>query len=124
MLYPVPPQNAQLGDDSLVLPAAAAKCGMDSIRPSSAQRSVARTCSHLLVLGYSACTLSRAEKGYSRNDHGTRLTLGHPLTIESLGDSTLRLFEGCALRDLADFRRRSIGTFLRLLLPECDTGPS
>ena len=36
-----------------------------------------------------------------------RLTLGYPLTFESLGDS-LRLFEGWALRNLAEFRLRSI----------------
>jgi len=51
-----------------------------------------------------------------------RLTLGHPLTFESLGDA-LRLFEGCALRDLADFRLRSIRKFSGLL-SDCDTGPS
>ena len=39
-----------------------------------------------------------------------RHTLGHSLTFESLGDA-LRLFDGGALRDLADFRRRSIHNF-------------
>jgi hypothetical protein len=39
-----------------------------------------------------------------------RLTLGHPLTFESLGDA-LRSFEGWALRDLADFRQCSIDNF-------------
>ena len=34
-----------------------------------------------------------------------RQTLDHPMTFEILGEE-LRLFEGCALRDLVDFRKR------------------
>ena len=51
-----------------------------------------------------------------------RLTLGHPLTFESLGD-TLGLFEGCALRYLVNIRVRSICRFSRLL-EDCDKGGS
>lgn len=38
-------------------------------------------------------------------EKATRLTLGYPMTFETLGE-TLQLFDGCAaLRDLARFRR-------------------
>jgi hypothetical protein len=39
-------------------------------------------------------------------ERAARQTLGHPMTFETLGKE-LRLFEGWALRDLANFRRRS-----------------
>jgi hypothetical protein len=54
-----------------------------------------------------------------------RLTLGHPLTFESLGDE-LRSFEGWALRDLADFRLRSIQNFWSnwKSFSDCVEGPS
>ena len=38
-------------------------------------------------------------------DKAAHQTLDHPMTFEALGKE-LRLFEGCALRDLANFRRR------------------
>jgi len=37
-------------------------------------------------------------------EKAARLTLDHPMTFETLGEA-LRLFDGCALRDLARFRR-------------------
>jgi hypothetical protein len=38
-------------------------------------------------------------------ENAARLTLDHPMTFEMLGEG-LRLFEGWALRDLANFRKR------------------
>ena len=54
-----------------------------------------------------------------------RLTLGHPLTFKSLGDS-LRLFEGWALHNLAEFRLRSMHSLCSnwKSLLDCLVGPS
>jgi hypothetical protein len=53
-------------------------------------------------------------------------TLDHPMTFETLGEG-LRLFEGWALRDLANYRRRcsnNLVTCLRLYLKVGPSGPS
>jgi len=54
------------------------------------------------------------------------LTLDHPMTFETLGEA-LRLFDGCALRDLARFRRRcrdNLIMCLKSFLEIKTTGPS
>jgi hypothetical protein len=59
-------------------------------------------------------------------EHTARLTLNHPMTFEVLGEG-LRLFEGWALRDLVDFRKRcvdSLVTCLRSFLKVESSGPS
>src|SRR6266852_4441988 len=53
-------------------------------------------------------------------------TLDHRMTFETLGEG-LRLFEGCALRDLANYRARcsdNLVTCLRLYLKVGPSGPS
>ena len=122
MLYPViPPKMPDSGDDLLVLLAATAKYDMDAIR-SSIREEISRK-------GLFESTRARVFRvyaiAYRKNllpemAITARLTLGHPLTFESLGD-TLQLFEGCALRDLVDFRLDSIRKFSALLF---DTGLS
>src|SRR5216684_543168 len=54
-----------------------------------------------------------------------RLTLGYPLTFKTLGD-VLWSFEGWALRELVNFRRRSISNFFSNLrsFSNCIEGPS
>jgi hypothetical protein len=49
--------------------------------------------------------IARANGLIPEMENAVRLTLKLPMTFESLGEG-LRLFEGSALRDLADFRRR------------------
>jgi hypothetical protein len=59
-------------------------------------------------------------------EYAARLTLDHPMTFETLGES-LRLFEGWALRDLARFRKRCRETLMKCLesfLEAKNPGPS
>ena len=59
-------------------------------------------------------------------ENAARLTLDHAMTFETLGEG-LRLFEGWALRDLVNFRRRcrdNLVTCLDLFLQVQPPGPS
>ena len=47
-------------------------------------------------------------------EKAARLTLEHPMTFESLGEG-LRLFDGCALRDLAKYRKRCVDNLVTCL---------
>ena len=47
-------------------------------------------------------------------ENAARQTLDHPMTFETLGEG-LKLFEGCALRDLASFRIRVKDNLVRCL---------
>ena len=111
MLYPVPPEWPASSDNFLALLAAAAKYDMDtaqsSIRVEINRRGLLSSTSDELFRVYAfACN-----KGLiPEMESSARLTLCRPLTFESLGDA-LRSFEGWALRDLADFRLRSIRDF-------------
>jgi hypothetical protein len=126
MLYPVPPEIPRSSDSILAMLAAAAKYDMDAVQifiraevnrrallssnPPGVFRVYAVACSKGLIPEVATAA---------------RLTLGHPLTFESIGDD-LRLFEGWALRDLADFRLRSIDNFSSSLrsFSDCLKGPS
>jgi hypothetical protein len=122
MLYPVPPEMPDSSDDSLALLATAAKYDMDTIR-SSIRAEIGRNnlFSSTRAGLFRVYAVAYRERLIPEMAMAARLTLYHPLTFESLGDA-LRLFEGCALRDLADFRLRSIRRFLGLLL-DCDMVP-
>lgn len=59
-------------------------------------------------------------------ERAARQTLGHPMTFETLGED-LRLFEGWALRDLTNYRRRcldNVVAYLDLYLKVKPSGPS
>ena len=126
MLYPVPPEIPDSSDNILALLAAAAKYDMDA-----AQSSIRAEVSRRGLLSPSGAEAFRmyaiaCSKGLIPEvATAARLTLGYPLTFESLGDA-LRLFEGWALRDLADFRLRSIHSFSTnwKLFSDCLRGPS
>jgi hypothetical protein len=116
MLYPVPPEIPNSSDDSLALLAAAAKYDMDTVRFSiRAEISRKKLFSSTRDGLFRVYAVAYRKKLIPEMAMAARLTLGYPLTIESLGDA-LPLFEGCALRDLADFRLRSIRKFSGLLL--------
>jgi hypothetical protein len=111
MLYPVPPEMPPSSDNDLALLAAAAKYDMDAVQSSirveiNRRGLLSSTPAELFRVYAVACS-----KGLiPEMESSARLTLAHPLTFESLGDA-LRSFEGRALRDLADFRLRSIRDF-------------
>ncbi len=108
MLYPVPPEMPPSSDNVLALLAAAAKYDMDAVQSSirveiDRRGLLSSTPAELFRVYAVACS-----KGLiPEMESSARLTLAHPLTFESLGDA-LQSFEGRALRDLADFRLRSI----------------
>ena len=126
VLYPVPPEIPPSSDNILALLAAATKYDMDAaqsfIRAEVSRRGLLSPTGAEVFRVYAiACS-----KGLIPEVAMTaRLTLGYPLTFESLGDA-LRLFEGWALRDLAEFRLRSIHSFSSnwKLFSDCLEGPS
>jgi hypothetical protein len=110
MLYPIPPEIPSSSVNILALLAAAAKYDMDAalsfIRVEASRRGLHLSRSEVFRVYAVACS-----KGLiPEMETAARLTLGHPLTFESIGDE-LRLFEGWALRDLANFRLRSMHNF-------------
>jgi hypothetical protein len=54
---------------------------------------------------FAAYAIASGKKLIPEMERAARLTLDHPMTFEILGEG-LRLFEGWALRDLANFRKR------------------
>jgi hypothetical protein len=111
MLYPVVREIPHYSNDILTLLTAATKYDMDAvqsfIRAEVSRRGLlSSSCPgvfHAYALAYSKGLIPEMATA-------ARHTLGHPLTFERLGYA-LRSFEGGALRDLADFRLRSIRDF-------------
>jgi hypothetical protein len=126
MLYPVPPEIPHPSDNILSLLATAAKYDMDAVQ-SSIRAEINRRdlLSSTPAELYRVYAVARSKGLTPEMESSARLTLAHPLTFESLGD-TLRFFEGRALRDLADFRLRSIRDFKSKFKPFFDSieGPS
>ena len=123
-LYPVHPEIPDSSDNILALLAAATKYDMDAVQL-SIRAEVNRRGSLSSTGAFRVYAVARSKGLIPEFKAAARLTLGYPLTFESLGDD-LWLFDGWALRDLADFRRRSIRnlssnweTFL-----DCLEGPS
>jgi hypothetical protein len=125
MLYPVTPEIPLCSDNILTLLAAAAKYDMDAVQ-SSIRAEVSRrgSLSPTGVVVFRVYAIACSKGLVPEVATAARLTLGFPLTFESLGDS-LRLFESWALRDLVDFRLRSLRNFCLNwnLLSDC-RGPS
>jgi hypothetical protein len=111
MLYPVAPEIPHYSNGILTLLAAVTKYDMDAIQ-SFIRTEVSRrgllssSCPEAFRVYAVAYSKGLVKEMATAACH----TLGHPLTFESLSYA-LRLFEGGALRDLADFRLRSIGKF-------------
>ena len=107
MLYSVPPEIPDSSDNILTLLAAATKYDMDAAQ-SFIRAEVSRrgSLSSTSVGAFRVYAVARSKGLIQEFEAAARLTLGCPLTFESLGDE-LRLFDGWALRDLADFRLRS-----------------
>jgi hypothetical protein len=111
MLYPVPPEMPHSIDNILALLAATDKYDMGAVQ-SSIRAEVSRK--ELLSPTDSAGAFRMYAVACSKrlipemdSEAAARLTLNYPLTFESVGE-TLRLFDGWALRRLADFRLRCV----------------
>ena len=126
MLYPVPPEIPFDDDGILTLLAAATKYDMDAVQSlirTEVDRKKLLSCfSHGAFRVYAVAYSKRLVPEMAT---AARDTLRLPLTFEALSYS-LRSFEGGALRDLADFRLRSIGNFSSNLksFSGCIKGPS
>ena len=60
---------------------------------------------------FTAYAIASAKDLIPEMENAARLTLVHPITFKSIGEG-LQLFEGCALRDLVDYRRRCKDKFI------------
>jgi hypothetical protein len=106
LLYPVPPAIPTSYDKVLYLLAACQKYDMVLVQ-SSIRAEVSRggfpEPSGAEV--FHAYAIASSKRLIPEMQNAARRTLCHPMTFEVLGEG-LRLFEGCALRDLASFRKR------------------
>lgn len=110
ILYPVTTEMPRSIDNILTLLATSAKYDMEEVQSSIRAEVVRRLKSSTRTEVFRVYAIAFRKRLIPEVAMAARLTLGHPLTFESLGD-TLRLFEGRALRDLADFRLRSMHNF-------------
>jgi hypothetical protein len=127
MLYPVLPEMPKSSDKILVLLATAAKYDMDvaqsSIRAEISRRGLlSPTCARMI---YSLYAVAYSKRLIPEVAAAARLTLECRLIIYEL-DDVLPLFKGWALRDLAEFRLRSIHNFCSnwRSFSDCLKGPS
>lgn len=115
MLYSVAPEIPFHGDGILTLLAAATKYDMDAvqsfIRAEVSRKKLLSSC--LAGGAFHAYAVAYSKSLVPEMATAARDTLRCPLTFQCLGYS-LRSFEGGALRDLADFRLRSMGNFLQI----------
>ena len=125
VLYPVTPKMPRSVDNILALLAAAAKYDMEEAQSSIRAEVIRRLKSSTRTGIFRMYAIAFRKRLVPEAVMAARLTLGHPLTFKSLGD-TLQLFEGRALGDLADFRLRSIRNFCSnwRSFSDCLKGPS
>jgi BTB/POZ domain len=105
MLYPVSPEIPDTDDNILGLLAATQKYDMVSVQ-SSIRAEVSRKglLSPKGAEAFRLYAIACSKKLVPEMEAIALLTLGYPLTFESLGEA-LRSFEGWALRDLVNFRQ-------------------
>jgi hypothetical protein len=105
MLYPVTPEIPDTDDNILALLAATQKYDMASIQ-SSIRSEVSRKglLSPKGAEAFRLYAIACRNKLVPEMEAIALLTLGYPMTFESLGEA-LRSFEGWALRDLINFRQ-------------------
>jgi hypothetical protein len=127
MLYPVRPVIPDSYDKVLYLLATCQKYEMVQVQL-SIRAEVGRG-SFPAPVGtevFRAYAIASAKGLIPETENAARLTLDHPMTFESIGEG-LRLFDGCALRDLARFRKRcrdNLVTCLKSFLEVNAQGPS
>ena len=127
MLYPVRPVIPNSYDKVLYMLAACQKYEMVQVQLSI--RAEVDRGSFPAPVGtevFRAYAIASAKGLIPETENAARLTLDHPMTFESIGEG-LRLFDGCALRDLARFRKRcrdNLVTCLKSFLEVNAQGPS
>jgi len=127
MLYPVRTVIPNSYEKVLYLLAASQKYEMASVQ-SFIRGEVGRKAFPVLKVteAFNAYAIASAKNLIPEMENAARLTLDHPMTFKSLGEG-LRLFEGRALRDLVNFRRRCrdksvtcLDSFHQSLVPSSD----
>jgi hypothetical protein len=106
MLYPIPSEIPASYDRTLALLAAAHKYDMDAVQ-ASIRAEVAANGPSPVVDGaqvFRAYAIASSSELIPEMEMAARLTLNQPMTFEHLGDE-LQWFEGCALHELACFRK-------------------
>jgi hypothetical protein len=105
ILYPIPSEIPASYDKILALLAAAQKYDMDSVQ-SSIRTEVASRSPPALEGGkaFRAFAIASRSRLMLEMEMAARLTLDQPMTFEHVGDE-LRIFEGRALSELAEFRK-------------------
>jgi hypothetical protein len=127
MIYPVHVVIPDSYEKLLNLLAACQKYDMVQIQ-SSIRTEVSRGCFPAPVgtEAFRVYAIARGKGLIPETENAACQTLDHPMTFETLGEG-LRLFDGCALRDLARFRQRyreKLVTCLKAFHEAQDTGPS
>ena len=105
ILYPIPSKIPASYERILALLAAAQKFDMGVVQ-SSIRDKVARRQPPVLdgTQAFRAYTIASSRKLIPEMNMAASLTLDYPMTFEHLGDD-LRLFTGCALHELVNFRK-------------------
>ncbi|KAI9450610.1 hypothetical protein BJY52DRAFT_1191702 [Lactarius psammicola] len=105
ILYPIPSEIPTSYDRILALLAAAQKYDMDLVQ-SFIRGEVARKQPPVLdsAQAFRAYTIASSRRLIPEMNMAASLTLDHPMTFEYLGDD-LRLFTGCSLHELVNFRK-------------------
>ena len=127
MIYPVNVVVPDSYERLLDLLAACQKYDMVQVQ-SSIRTEVSRGCFPAPVgtEAFRAYAIARSKGLVPETENAARQTLDHPMTFETIGEG-LRLFEGCALRDLVRFRQRcreKLVTCLKSFHEDQGTGPS
>ncbi|KAI9450613.1 hypothetical protein BJY52DRAFT_1215416 [Lactarius psammicola] len=105
ILYPIPSEIPTSYDRILALLAAAQKYNMDLVQ-SFIRGEVTRKQPPVLdgAQAFRAYTIVGSRRLIPEMNMAASLTLDHPMTFEHLGDD-LRLFTGCSLHELVNFRK-------------------
>jgi BTB/POZ domain len=126
MMYPVPPEIPDADDSVLALLAASQKYDMVAVQ-SSIRAEVSRKglLSPKGAEAFRVYAIACRKRLIPEMETTARLTLDYPMTFKYVGEA-LRLFEGWALRDLANFRQRCsdrLNSCIQSFL-DCRNGPS
>ncbi len=106
LLYPTSPVIPDSYEEVLALLAACQKYDMESVQSDIRDEiKLERFPAPVGVEGFSAYAIASSMGLIPEMENAARLTLGYPMTFESLGEG-LRSFKGRALCDLVRYRKR------------------
>ncbi|KAI9445821.1 hypothetical protein BJY52DRAFT_1371463 [Lactarius psammicola] len=106
LLYPIPPVVPGSYEEVFALLAACQKYDMESVQSNiRAEVKLGTFPAPVEAEGFRACAIAGSLGLVPEMENAARLTLGHPMTFESLGEG-LRSFKGGTLCDLVRCRKR------------------